>query len=155
VSWSLLRASGDRPERQCAEHEQERGKGAPGGWAGRRVMHDAGVASRDPYPEPRASSPQRHWADRRLHLIGLGGAGMSAYALAAHALGAQVTGSDRAWSPYAERLLEQTGIRTIVGHRADNIPVGDDVEVVHSTAIAQDNPERVAACACKVSARPR
>ena len=108
-------------------------------------MHDAGVASRDPYPEPRASSPQRHWADRRLHLIGLGGAGMSAYALAAHALGAQVTGSDRAWSPYAERLLEQTGIRTIVGHRADNIPVGDDVEVVHSTAIAQDNPERVAA----------
>src|SRR4029079_13705095 len=120
-----------------------------------RVMHDAGVASRDPYPEPRASSPQRHWADRRLHLIGLGGAGMSAYALAAHALGAQVTGSDPAWSPYAERLLEQTGIRTIVGHRSDNIPVGDDVEVVHSTAIAQDNPERVAARERGLPALPR
>src|ERR687887_2864527 len=101
-------------------------------------MHDGGVAPRDPYPD-------RPWANRRLHLIGMGGAGMSAYALAAHALGAQVTGSDQAWSPYAERLLEQTGIRAIVGHRPENVPQGDDVEVVHSTAIAQDNPERVAA----------
>ena len=67
-------------------------------------MHDGGVAPRDPYPKPGASSPERHWADRRLHLIGMGGAGMSAYALAAHALGAQVTGSDRAWSPYAESM---------------------------------------------------
>ncbi|TML03243.1 MAG: UDP-N-acetylmuramate--L-alanine ligase [Actinobacteria bacterium] len=108
-------------------------------------MHDGGVAPRDPYPKPGASSPEGRWADRRLHLIGIGGAGMSAYALAAHALGAQVTGSDRAWSPYAERLLEQTGIRTIVGHRAENVPPGDAVEVVHSTAIADDNTERVAA----------
>jgi UDP-N-acetylmuramate--alanine ligase len=103
------------------------------------------VAPSDPYPDP----VQRHgpgpWTDRRLHLIGLGGAGMSAYALAAHALGATVTGSDQAWSPYAQRLLEQTGIETIVGHRAANVPPGDDVEVVHSTAIGADNPERVAA----------
>jgi UDP-N-acetylmuramate--alanine ligase len=85
----------------------------------------------------------------------MGGAGMSAYALAAHALGAQVTGSDRAWSGYAERLLEQTGIRTIVGHRAENVPEGDDVEVVHSTAIAPDNPERVAARERRLPDRPR
>jgi UDP-N-acetylmuramate--alanine ligase len=118
-------------------------------------MHDGGVAPRDPYPKPGASSPKGHWADRRLHLIGMGGAGMSAYALAAHALGAQVTGSDQAWSPYAERLLEQTGIRTIVGHRAANVPEGDDVEVVHSTAIAADNPERVAARDRGLPDRPR
>ena len=95
------------------------------------------------------------WAGRRLHLIGLGGAGMSAYALAAHGLGARVTGSDRAWSPYAERLLEATGIRAIVGHRADNVPPGDDVEVVHSTAIPEDNPERLAARERGLPDRPR
>jgi UDP-N-acetylmuramate--alanine ligase len=80
---------------------------------------------------------------------------MSAYALAAHALGASVTGSDRAWSPYAQRLLEQTGIETIVGHRAENVPAGDDVVVVHSTAIAPDNPERAAARARGLPDRPR
>jgi UDP-N-acetylmuramate--alanine ligase len=115
----------------------------------------AALSPRDPYPNPAHSSRARHWADRRLHLVGMGGAGMSAYALAAHALGAQVTGSDRAWSPYAERLLEQTGIRTIVGHRAQNVPAGDDVEVVHSTAIAPDNPERVAARERGLPDRPR
>jgi UDP-N-acetylmuramate--alanine ligase len=145
MSWLRLRACADSPKRKRGDDEQHGGEGAPGGGTGRRVMHDGGVAPRDTYPNPGASSPGRHWADRRLHLIGMGGAGMSAYALAAHALGAQVTGSDRAWSSYAERLLERTGIRTIVGHRAENVPPGDDVEVVHSTAIAADNPERVAA----------
>ena len=84
------------------------------------------------------------WAGRRLHLIGAGGAGMSAYALAAHALGAQVTGSDRAESPYLAPL-RAAGIAVAIGHDADNVPAGDDVEVVHSTAIPADNPERAAA----------
>ncbi len=95
------------------------------------------------------------WKGRRLHLVGIGGAGMSAYALAAHALGARVTGSDTAWSPYAQRLLEQTGIETIVGHRAENVPAGADVTVVHSTAIPPQNPERVAARARGLRDRPR
>ena len=38
----------------------------------------------------------RPWAGRRLHFVGIGGAGMSGLALVAHALGAEVTGSDRA-----------------------------------------------------------
>ena len=118
-------------------------------------MHDGGVAPRDPYPNPAHSPGHGQWADRRLHLIGLGGAGMSAYALAAHALGATVTGSDQSWSPYAQRLLEQTGIEPIVGHRAENVPPGDDVEVVHSTAIAAGNPERVAARERGLPDRPR
>src|SRR3954454_19138946 len=118
-------------------------------------MHDGGVSPGDPYPAGAGSSPRGHWADRRLHLVGMGGAGMSAYALAAHGLGAQVTGSDRAGSGYAQRLLEQTGIETIVGHRAENVPPGDDVEVVHSTAIAPDNPERVAARERGLADRPR
>ncbi len=85
------------------------------------------------------------WAGRTLHLVGLGGAGMSAYALAAHELGATVSGSDRAWSPFAQRLLDQTGIRVSVGHDAANVPPGTDVEVFSSTAIPLDNEERVAA----------
>ena len=36
------------------------------------------------------------FAGRSLHFIGIGGAGMSGLALVAHALGARVTGSDRA-----------------------------------------------------------
>src|SRR4051794_497351 len=155
MSWLPLRAGAEGAEDERAHHEQQRRDEAPGRGAGGLVMHDGGVAPRAPYPEAAGTPPERHWADRRLHLIGLGGAGMSAYALAAHALGARVTGSDRVWSPYADRLLEQTGIRTIVGHRAENVPDGDDVEVVYSTAIASDNPERVAARERGLPDRPR
>ncbi len=89
-------------------------------------------------------SPSAPWASRRLHLVGIGGAGMSAYALAANALGGEVTGSDRADSPYLARVRD-AGIDVAIGHRAANVPAGDDVEVFHSTAIPPDNPERVAA----------
>jgi UDP-N-acetylmuramate--alanine ligase len=84
------------------------------------------------------------WAGRRLHFVGLGGAGMSGLALVAAALGAAVTGSDRADSPYLERV-RAAGIQACIGHDAGNVPDGDDVEVVVSTAIAAANPERVAA----------
>jgi UDP-N-acetylmuramate--alanine ligase len=82
------------------------------------------------------------WSGRRLHLIGLGGAGMSAYALAAKALGAEVSGSDRADSPYLEPV-RAAGITVHIGHASENVPAG--AEVVHSTAIPATNPERVAA----------
>jgi len=81
---------------------------------------------------------------RRLHFVGIGGAGMSGLALVAHALGAQVTGSDRGDSPYLERV-RVAGMAPAIGHDAANLPVGDDVEVILSTAIAADNPELVAA----------
>jgi UDP-N-acetylmuramate--alanine ligase len=87
---------------------------------------------------------ERPWAGRRLHLIGLGGAGMSGYARVATQLGATVSGSDRADSP-ALRALEPLGVKVHVGHDAANVPAGDGVEVVHSTAIPADNPERAAA----------
>ena len=44
------------------------------------------------------------WSGRRLHFVGIGGAGMSGLAIVAHAVGAIVTGSDRAESPYTEQL---------------------------------------------------
>ena len=83
-------------------------------------------------------------AGRRLHLIGLGGAGMSGYARVATQLGAAVSGSDRADSP-GLRALAALGVEVHVGHAAANVPAGEGVEVVHSTAIPIDNPERAAA----------
>jgi UDP-N-acetylmuramate--alanine ligase len=82
------------------------------------------------------------WSSRRLHFVGIGGAGMSGLALVAQALGAQVTGSDRAESSYSERLREH-GIEPVIGHAAANVPAG--AEVVYSSAIPADNPERLAA----------
>ena len=80
--------------------------------------------------------------DRKFHLIGIGGAGMSGLAIVAHDLGATVSGSDRAVSSYTERL-EAAGVKVAIGHDAANLPAG--AEVVVSTAIGGDNPELAAA----------
>jgi UDP-N-acetylmuramate--alanine ligase len=89
------------------------------------------------------SDETKPWTGRRLHFVGMGGAGMSGLALVAHALGATVSGSDRsADSPYAGPLRE-LGIVPAVGHDAANVP--EDAELVVSSAIAPENPERTAA----------
>jgi UDP-N-acetylmuramate--alanine ligase len=81
---------------------------------------------------------KRDWAARRLHFVGIGGAGMSGLALVCDELGAVVTGSDRADSSYMERL-RVAGIGAAVGHDAALLP--DAAEVIVSTAIGEDNPE--------------
>ncbi|HST69791.1 MAG TPA: Mur ligase domain-containing protein [Solirubrobacterales bacterium] len=78
------------------------------------------------------------WSGRRLHFIGIGGAGMSGLALVCAHLGAEVTGSDRADSSYMERL-RRAGLDPAVGHDAANLP--EEAEVVVSTAIGEENPE--------------
>jgi UDP-N-acetylmuramate--alanine ligase len=86
---------------------------------------------------------ERPWSGRALHFVGIGGAGMSGLALAAHALGAGVTGSDRsAGSAYAAPLLA-AGIRPLDGHDVAHVP--PEAEVVVSTAIPRENPERAVA----------
>jgi UDP-N-acetylmuramate--alanine ligase len=85
---------------------------------------------------------ERPWAGRRLHFIGIGGAGMSGLALVARALGAEVTGSDRAESAALARLRD-AGCKAVVGHDAANVQ--PDAEVVYSTAVPEDNPERAVA----------
>ncbi len=82
--------------------------------------------------------PVGPWAGRRLHFIGIGGAGMSGLALVCAELGAAVSGSDRDDSSYMERL-RSAGLGPVVGHDAANLP--DGAEVIVSTAIAADNPE--------------
>jgi UDP-N-acetylmuramate--alanine ligase len=86
--------------------------------------------------------PEGDWSKRRLHFVGIGGAGMSGLALVAQQLGASVSGSDRAESSYSERLRER-GIEPVIGHQAGNVP--PQAEVVYSTAVPADNPERLAA----------
>jgi UDP-N-acetylmuramate--alanine ligase len=79
---------------------------------------------------------------RRIHLVGLGGAGMSAIAEVLHATGHQVSGSDLTSSRPLERLAA-AGLRTFVGHAAHQ--VGDAELVAVSSAIPADNPEVVEA----------
>jgi UDP-N-acetylmuramate--alanine ligase len=78
------------------------------------------------------------WSGRRLHFIGIGGAGMSGLAMVCAGLGATVTGSDRGESSYMERL-RAAGLEPTIGHDAANLPEG--AEVVVSTAISVENPE--------------
>jgi UDP-N-acetylmuramate--alanine ligase len=75
---------------------------------------------------------------RRFWFVGIGGAGMSALALAARQWGADVGGSDRARSSYVDRL-EAAGIPVVIGHDAGNVP--EDAEVIVSSAVAPDNTE--------------
>src|SRR3954449_9830605 len=83
------------------------------------------------------------WSHRKLHFVGIGGAGMSGLALVVQQLGASGTGSDRSGgSSYAARLRE-AGIEPVVGHDAANVP--DGAELVYSTAIGPENPERAVA----------
>ena len=85
----------------------------------------------------------RDWSGRRLHFTAIGGASMSGLAVIATRLGATVTGSDRAESPYL-RDVRAAGVEATVGdHRAGNVPTG--AQLVYSSAIPRDNPERVAA----------
>jgi UDP-N-acetylmuramate--alanine ligase len=101
------------------------------------------------------NDPKRPWTRRRLHFVGVGGAGMSGYARAAHALGASVSGSDRASNVHSERLREEGVLEASVGHDAANVPAGEDVEIVYSSAVPADNPERRAARRRGLADRPR
>ena len=92
-----------------------------------------------------SGADEKPWRGRRLHLVGVGGAGMSAYARAAAALGAEVSGSDAAAGPGTEALAADGVLRPRIGHARENVPEGTDVELFYSSAIPADNPERVAA----------
>src|ERR1700761_9610531 len=78
------------------------------------------------------------WTERRLHFVGIGGAGMSGLAVVCAGLGATVTGSDRSESTYMERV-RAAGVEPSIGHDAANLPAG--AEVIVSTAIGDANPE--------------
>ena len=75
---------------------------------------------------------------RKVHLVGIGGAGMSAIALALLAEGVVVTGSDVEASSYTERV-QHAGATVFLGH--DPAHLGEAEAVIVSTAIPPTNPE--------------
>ncbi len=82
-----------------------------------------------------------------VHLIGIGGSGLSAIARLLLEAGWQVSGSDRTDTPLA-RALEATGAHIFIGHAAENV-AGAKL-VVRSSAIPDDNPEVKAARAAGI-----
>ncbi len=89
---------------------------------------------------------------RRIHIVGIGGAGMSAVALVLRAMGHTVTGSDLKDSPVAERLRSH-GITVAVGHRRENVA---GVEAVtYSPAVQPQNAELSEARAVGIQVVPR
>ena len=79
---------------------------------------------------------------RRVHLVGIGGAGMEGLARLLAAKGCVVSGSDQADSR-SVALLHQEGFAVAVGHDSELVQ-GVDL-VVYSAAVPANNPERQAA----------
>jgi UDP-N-acetylmuramate--alanine ligase len=90
---------------------------------------------------PTLGVPSLHGVSR-VHLIGVGGAGMRNLARVFQARGLTVTGSDLKDSAYLSELAAD-GVKVRAGH--DPAAMGDPEVVVISSAIASDNPELEAA----------
>ncbi len=80
--------------------------------------------------------------DKVIHLVGIGGIGVSGLAEILHSLGFKVQGSDKTNNNNVKRL-EKLGIKVFIGHSKNNI-AGADV-IVYSSAIQPDNIELITA----------
>ena len=89
---------------------------------------------------------------RRLHFVGIGGAGMNGIAQVMLNLGYEISGSDIRTNAATERLAEQ-GARIFIGHAAEQV-AGVDAVVI-SSAVTEDNPEVVAAREHRIPVVPR
>jgi UDP-N-acetylmuramate--alanine ligase len=84
---------------------------------------------------------------KRIHFVGIGGAGMCGIAEVLLNLSYEITGSDMKASGATQRL-EKLGATVFIGHAGENIQ-GVDV-VVASSAVKESNPEISAARAARV-----
>lgn len=89
---------------------------------------------------------------QQIHLVGIGGAGMSGIAEVLLTMGYKVTGSDLQTSDTTRRL-EELGGKIFIGHQESN--VGEAQVVVISSAVAAVNPEVVAAKTRQIPVIPR
>jgi UDP-N-acetylmuramate--alanine ligase len=89
---------------------------------------------------------------KRIHMVGIGGIGMSGIAEVLLTLGYAVSGSDAKLSGITDRLAN-LGAKIFEGHRAENV-AGAHVLVV-SSAVRKDNPELVEAHKLKIPVIPR
>ncbi|MBU2870218.1 UDP-N-acetylmuramate--L-alanine ligase [Colwellia sp. E2M01] len=79
---------------------------------------------------------------KRIHFVGIGGAGMGGIAEVLLNEGYQISGSDIGENQVVKRLTG-LGATIVIGHSADN--VAEASVIVVSTAIKSDNPELIAA----------
>ena len=91
-------------------------------------------------------------AVKHIHFVGVGGSGMSGIAEVLSNLGYEISGSDLA-DNVTTRRLAALGIKTYVGHAAENVTGAD--AVVTSTAVQSDNPEVIRAREMKIPIVPR
>ncbi len=89
---------------------------------------------------------------RRIHFVGIGGAGMGGIAEVMHHIGYAVSGSDLHKNSMTQHLAN-VGIKTLIGHKAEHI-YGCDVVVI-SSAVKADNVEVQAARAQHIPIVPR
>lgn len=89
---------------------------------------------------------------RRIHFVGIGGAGMCGIAEVLANQGYEVSGSDLRESPVVTRLRDM-GVRVEIGHRAENVRDAD--VVVTSSAVDQSNVEVAQAMENRVPVVPR
>ncbi len=104
----------------------------------------SGASTSFPVPEMRRISA--------IHMIGIGGAGMSGIAEVLLNLGYQVRGSDVRGGKTIQRL-RGLGIDVQIGHKEQNIGSAD--VVVISSAVPGDNPEVIAAREARIPVVPR
>ena len=89
---------------------------------------------------------------KRVHFVGIGGAGMSGIAEVLINLGYEVSGSDLQQNTVTRRL-EKMGARIFIGHAPENV-AGSDVVVI-SSAVKHDNPEVQTAHENRIPVVPR
>ncbi len=89
---------------------------------------------------------------RRIHFVGIGGAGMSGIAEVLLNQGYHISGSDLKEGATTRRL-KSMGAEVFIGHAGDNVQ-GADVIVV-SSAVNEQNPEVVAAREARIPVVPR
>ena len=77
---------------------------------------------------------------KHIHMVGIGGIGMSGLAQLLAARGHAVSGSDREESP-TTALLKEKGVQVFIGHQEENVPA-DVGLLIYSDAVRAENPER-------------
>lgn len=89
---------------------------------------------------------------KKIHLVGIGGIGMSGLAFILAETGCAVSGSDVVENPIIKKLRKK-GITVNIGHSAGRL--GSPDIVAHSSSIRQNNPELQAARESKIPVIPR
>jgi UDP-N-acetylmuramate: L-alanyl-gamma-D-glutamyl-meso-diaminopimelate ligase len=89
---------------------------------------------------------KRMFTPRSIHIVGVCGTLMGAFAAYLRRAGVAVTGSDENCYPPMSDVLERAGVKLMNGYRAENIAHRPELIVI-GNVIRRDNPEAVAALA--------